>query len=258
MHRLLEDHPRFKRAAEEAENVRRENARFQAQTAQAEAESRQARLEYEAEWALERDDPVPPRPVSPEVDVALAQQLQAQATDAPRFEREACAELAEEVLPQLERRAGELEETVREAVDSLQTLVREACELRVTAAQLRPASGKSLADQGAVDVVALFDLVVHGHRLLEAESPRPSRVTLSRRTRRLLAARRGTGSPRSLVWRVGGEGRAEPGVGRAAPVAGVAGGSTSLGARRGPGDAAQQAVAGAEGGAGAVDDSLGG
>lgn len=198
MHRLLTEHPKYREALRRAEKVRTANARFQARTTQEEQEFRLARTRYEAEAkaALERNDPLPERPVAPEVDAALAQQLASDAVDAPRFEHEARAELCDEVLPRLEARAAEVEATFADALGVLGPLAREASELRVTAAQLRAAAGlPPLREQGAVGVAAMFVLVEHGDRLLQAGSSAPAGGDAAALD---VTAPRGSHQPRSL------------------------------------------------------------
>ena len=99
------------------------------------------------------------------------QQLAQDSVEAPAVLRDAERRLAPELLPLMEARAFELEETIRQAADSLRGLAREASELRVTvAAQRAAAELPPLKSEGAVDVARLFDLVLRGDRLLAAES----------------------------------------------------------------------------------------
>jgi hypothetical protein len=172
MHRLLTEHPVYQRALEEVARIRGAQALHRQRTEQAEREYREAQAAYQrdAVAALREGREAPERPVPPEVDVALIQQLAQDVIEAPAIVREAERGLAPELLPRLEERAFEVEETVRELADTMRGLAREAGELRVTAAAHRAAADlPPLVNPGAVDVAGLVDLVLHGHRLLDAE-----------------------------------------------------------------------------------------
>ena len=174
MHKLLTEHPAYRRAVDEVARIRGAQTRHQQQTAKAEQDYRDAAATYqrEAVEALrEGREATGERPSAPEVDPALIQQLAQDSIEAPAIVRDAERRLAPELLPQMEARAFELEETIRQAADSLRGLAREASELRVTvAAQRAAAELPPLRSEGAVDVARLVDLVLRGDRLLEAES----------------------------------------------------------------------------------------
>lgn len=171
MHRLLTEHPAYKQAIDEVTRIRAAQTRHREATERAERDYRAAAAEYQrqAVEALREGREAPEPPTPPLVDVALVQQLAQDSIEAPAILRQAERDLAPAVLPQLEERALEIEESIRQAVDTMRGLAREASELRVTAeAQRAAAELPPLVDPGAVDVPALVDLVVHGHRLLEA------------------------------------------------------------------------------------------
>ncbi len=149
MHRILTEHAVYQRAVEQVARIRGAQLRHQQQLAKAEQEYQAAAAAYQRE-----------------------------AVEALREGREAPERrLAPELLPKLEARAFEVEETIREFADTMRGLAREASELRVTAAAHRAAAElPPLVNQGAVDVAGLFDLVTRGDRLLEAESPSYSEV----------------------------------------------------------------------------------
>lgn len=175
MHPILTDHPVYRQAVDEVARIKAAQARHRQQVDQAEKDYRAASAEYQraAVEALREGLPAPQRPTPPEVDVALTQQLAQDTIESSSILREAERQLAPSLLPQMERRALELEETVKEFADTMRGLAREASELRVTVAAHRAAAGlPPLVNQGVVDVAALFALVVHGDRLLAAESPR--------------------------------------------------------------------------------------
>lgn len=173
MHRILTEHPAYKQAVEQVARIKGAQFRHQQQLAKAEQEHRAAAAEYQREAieALRDGREAPERPTPPEVDPALIQQLAQDTIEAPAIVRDAERRLAPELLPLLEARAFELEETIRQAADSLRGLAREASELRVTTAAHRAAAElPQLVDQGAVDVARLFYLVTRGDPLLAAES----------------------------------------------------------------------------------------
>ena len=172
MHRLLTDHPVYQRAVEQVARIKGAQFRHQTQLAKAEQDYRAASAAYQeaAVEALRQGREAPERPTPPEVDAALIQVLAQDSIEAPAIIRDAERRLAPELLPQLEARAFEVEETIREYADSMRGLAREASELRVTTAAHRAAAElPPLLDQGAVDVATLFDLVTRGDKLLAAE-----------------------------------------------------------------------------------------
>jgi len=175
----LSEHPVYKRAVEEVARIRGAQARHQQQTARAEAKYREAAADYQrqAVEALRAGREAPERPTPPEVDPALVQQLAQDTIQSSDILRDAVRRLAPELLPLMEARALEVEETIRQAADTMHALAREASELRVTAAAHRAAAElPQLVNEGVVDVAGLFDLVTRGDRLLAAESPSYSDV----------------------------------------------------------------------------------
>ena len=174
MHRVLTENPVYKEAVEQVARIKGAQRRHQEQTAKAETAYRAAAAAYhqEAVEALREGREAPERPTPPEVDAALVQQLTQDCIECPALIREAERKLAAALLPQMEARAFEVEETVREFADQMRGLAREASELRVTVAAQRSAAGLTpLVNQGVVDVAALLDCVLRGDRLLTAESP---------------------------------------------------------------------------------------
>lgn len=179
MHRLLTDHPVYKQAVEQVARIKGAQLRHQQQLAKAEEEYRAASAVYqrEAVEALRDGREAPERPTPLEVDLELVRQLAEDSIEAPAVIRQAERQLAPELLPQMEARAFELEETIREFADTMRGLAREASQLRVTVAAQRAAADlPPLVNDGAVDVAGLVDLVVRGDRLLEARSPSYSDV----------------------------------------------------------------------------------
>jgi len=174
MHKLLTEHPAYKQAVEQVARIKGAQTRHQQQTAKAEEDYRAAAAAYQqaAVEALREGREAPERPTPPEVDPALIQQLAQDTIEAPAILRDAERKLAPSLLPLMEARAFEVEETIRQAADTMRGLAREASELRVTvAAQRAAAELPQLRDQGVVDVARLVDLVLRGDRLLAAESP---------------------------------------------------------------------------------------
>lgn len=175
MHGILTEHAVYRRAVDEVARVKGAQRRHQEQVAKAEHEYREAAAAYQqaaVEALREGRDAPTDRPTPPEVDSTLILQLAQDTLDAPSILRDAERRLAPELLPQMEARAFEVEETIRQAADTMRGLAREASELRVTvAAQRAAAELPPLLDQGAVDVARLVDLVLRGDRLLAAESP---------------------------------------------------------------------------------------
>lgn len=173
MHKLLTEHPVYKQAVEQVARIKGAQVRHQLQTAKAEQEYRAAAAAYqrEAVEGLREGREAPERPVPPEVDPVLVQQLAQDSIEAPAILRDAERVLAPSLLPLMEERALEVEETIREFADTMRGLAREASELRVTTAAHRAAADlPPLVNQGVVDVAGLFDLVTRGHHLLAAES----------------------------------------------------------------------------------------
>jgi hypothetical protein len=173
MHKLLTEHPRYKKALAEVAGIKQAEARHQQKTRKAEQDYQRARDEYEqkAVEALREGRDAPPRPTPPEVDPALVQRLAIDAIKSDDLLRAAERDLAPALLPKLDARAFEIEEAIRQAADTMKAMAREASALRVTAGALRAAAEfPPLSDPGAVDVARLFDLVVHGDHLLAPQT----------------------------------------------------------------------------------------
>lgn len=177
MHEILTNHPEYQAALAAGRKVRARSSRLASVTAKRRAEHQAALLRYHdaVREALDSGSTPPDPPTAPVEDPELARTLAQEAVLADRPEQAIYTALAPELLPLLERRAAELEQTAREAADILAATAAESSRLRATGERLRRSSGRlGLLDSGPVDPAGLLRLVADGRGLLDSADPRPS------------------------------------------------------------------------------------